>query len=117
MRVFEPLGGRILVHQSEAQRQTAGGIHLAPQTQERPNAGTVIMGTDSCKDPTKRTDEVPTGSLVLFNRFAGVSTRIDGHEYLIMRPEDVLGILHDLQEEPADLLAKLSKSALDTAGE
>ena len=60
MRVFKPRGGRILVHQTEAQKQTAAGIHLAPQTLERPNEGYVIMGNDN----------VPAGTHVLFNRFA-----------------------------------------------
>lgn len=91
MRVFKPLGGRILVHQTEAQKQTSGGIHLAPQTQEKPNQGFVIMGNDN----------VPAGSEVLFNRFAGVTTRIDGKEYLIMREEDLLGTLHDIPD-PVD---------------
>lgn len=98
MKVFEPLGGRILVHQTEAQKQTAGGIHLAPQSQERPNEGYVIMGTDSYRSKGSRTDEVPSGSHILFNRFAGVVHRLDGKEYLIMRPEDVLGIIVEIED-------------------
>lgn len=102
MKVFEPLGGRILVHQTEAQKQTSAGIHLMPQMQERPNTGFVIMGTDSYRNKKMRTDEVPSGSEILFNRFAGVTHRIDGKEYLILRPEDVLGIISEIPDPVAE---------------
>jgi chaperonin GroES len=95
MKVFKPLGGRILVHQTEAQKQTASGIHLTPQSQEKPNEGWVIMGNDN----------IPSGSNVLFNRFAGVVTRLDGKEFLIMREEDLLGIIEEISDPTPDEVA------------
>lgn len=96
MKVIRPVGGRIIVFQTEAQRETDSGIHLIQQAVERPNTGYVVMGTDSYTSEEACNKEIPSGSLVLFNKYAGVRHKMDGKEFLILRPEDVLGIIEDV---------------------
>jgi chaperonin GroES len=91
-----PLNDRVIVKRLETDTQkTAGGIIIPDTAKEKPQEGTVLA-----VGPGKRDDEgnyrkldVKEGDHVLFGKYAGTEIKIDGEEYLIMREEDILGII------------------------
>ncbi len=90
-----PLQDRILVLRMEEMEKTAGGIFIPDTAKEKPQEGKVIgVG------PGKRDEEgrriplsVNEGDRILFSRYAGTEVKIDGIEHLIMRENDILGII------------------------
>jgi chaperonin GroES len=92
---IKPLGDRILVKRVEAEERTAGGIVLPDTAKEKPKEGEVIaVGSGKVLDNGKRVDfQVSKGDRIIFSSYAGTEVKIDGEEYLIMREEDVLGIM------------------------
>ncbi len=92
---FRPLYDRILVERVELEETTKGGIILPDTAKEKPQQGKVIAVGQG-----KRTDdgkiiplEVKAGTMILFGKYSGSEVKIEGTEYLIMREDDVLGIV------------------------
>jgi chaperonin GroES len=92
---FRPLYDRILVERTEMEEKTAGGIFIPESAKEKPIQGTVIaVGKGKLQDDgSVRELEVQKGDTVLFGKYAGTDITIEGKEYLIMREDDVLGIV------------------------
>jgi chaperonin GroES len=92
---IRPLGDRVLVQRLEAEEKTAGGILLPESAKEKPKEGRVIsVGDGKMLDNGNRsTFSVKVGDRVLFSSYAGTEVKVDGQEYLIMREEDILGIV------------------------
>ena len=92
---IRPLGDRVLVERVEAEERTAGGILLPESAKEKPKEGKVIsIGEGKMLDDGKRsTFSVRVGDRILFTAYAGTEVKIGGDEYLIMREEDILGIV------------------------
>ena len=92
---IKPLGDRILVKRLEADEVTAGGIVLPDAAKEKPKQGEVLaVGDGSVNDDGERTPlQVKVGDTVLFSSYAGTEVTVADEEYLIMKEEDVLGIL------------------------
>ena len=92
---IKPLGDRMLVKRVEAEEKTAGGIVLPETAKEKPKEGEVIaLGAGKVLDSGERVAfQVAVGDRVLFSSYAGTEVKLDGEEYLIMREEDVLGII------------------------
>jgi len=90
-----PLGDRLLVQRLEAEERTKGGIVLPDTAKEKPREGKVIsVGKGKVADDGKVIAlSVKEGDRILFSSYAGTEVKIDGEEYLIMREEDVLGII------------------------
>lgn len=92
---LRPLHDRILVQRVEEEGKTKGGIIIPDSAKEKPAEGIIIavgngrVGDDGKKIPL----EVKKGNLILFGKYGGTDVKIDGEEYLIMREEDVLGII------------------------
>ena len=76
-------------------RKTAGGIIIPDSAKEKPQQGKVVaVGPGKLGEDGKRVEmSVKKGNVVLFSKYAGSEIDIDGHEHLIMREEDILGIL------------------------
>ena len=93
--VIRPLGDRVLVQRMEAEDKTAGGILLPESAKEKPKEGKIVsIGEGKTLDNGERsTFSVKVGDRVLFSSYAGTDVKVDGTEYLIMREEDILGIL------------------------
>ncbi len=92
---IRPLYERIIVKRVEQQRQTASGIVIPDTAAEKPEQGevTAVGSGRLMQDGTVRPLQVKTGDRVLFGKYAGQTVKLDGEEYLVMREEDVLGII------------------------
>ncbi len=92
---IQPLGDRIMVKVLEAKEVTKGGIVLPDTAKEKPQEAEVMaVGKGKVSDEGKVIQpEVKTGDKVLFGKYSGTEITIDGTEYLILREEDILGIV------------------------
>ncbi len=92
---LKPLQDRILVQRVEEETTTKGGIIIPDSAKEKPAEGKVIaVGEGKIADDGKRVAlEVKPGDRILFGKYSGTEVKIDGEEYLIMREDDVLGII------------------------
>lgn len=90
-----PLQDRVLVKRVEEETKTAGGIIIPDNNKEKPVKGEVIaVGPGSrSKDGILTAVDVKVGDKVLFGKYAGTEVKIDGNEMLIMREDDILGVL------------------------
>ncbi len=93
---IRPLADRIIVKRLEEQEQrSAGGIIIPDTAKEKPQEGKVIaVGKGKVSDDGKVTPlDVKPGDRVLFGKYAGSEIKIDGEEHLILREDDVLGVV------------------------
>lgn len=92
---IRPLYDRIIVKRIEQQRTTASGIVIPDTAAEKPEQGEVVaVGSGRLlQDGSVRALQVKTGERVLFGKYAGQTVKIDGEEFLVMREEDVLGVI------------------------
>lgn len=92
---IRPLHDRILVKRLEEQEERRGGIIIPDTAKEKPQRGKVIaVGDGKMLENGKRVPlDVKDGDQVLFAKYAGSEVKIDDVEYLILREEDILGIL------------------------
>ena len=92
---IRPLQDRILVKRLESEEKTVGGIIIPDNAKEKPMEGKVIsVGNGKMLDDGSiRKPDVKTGDKVLFTKYAGSEIKIDGSEHLILREDDILGVL------------------------
>jgi chaperonin GroES len=92
---LRPLQDRILVQRVEEEEKTKGGIIIPDTAKEKPAEGRVVsVGKGKLDESGKRVAlEVKKGDRILFGKYSGTEVKIEGEEYLIMREEDVLGII------------------------
>ncbi|MGA1868631.1 MAG: co-chaperone GroES [bacterium] len=92
---IKPLQDRLLVQRVEIGEQKKGGIIIPDTAKEKPMEGKVMaVGGGKVKDDgTKAPMDVKVGDRILFGKYAGTEIKLDDQEYLIMREDDVLGIL------------------------
>jgi len=92
---LRPLHDRILVQRVEEETETKGGIIIPDTAKEKPAEGKIVAaGNGKIGDDGKRIAlEVKKGDRILFGKYAGTEVKIEGEEYLIMREDDVLGII------------------------
>ncbi|MFW5640680.1 MAG: co-chaperone GroES [Thermodesulfobacteriota bacterium] len=92
---LRPLQDRILVQRVEEESKTKGGIIIPDTAKEKPAEGRVVAvgngktGEDGNKIPL----EIKEGDRVLFGKYSGTEVKVEGEDYLIMREDDVLGII------------------------
>ena len=91
-----PLHDRILVRRMSEEDKTAGGIIIPDTAKEKPQKGEVVAtGKGRITDEGKAIPlEIKTGDKILFGKYSGTELKLEGDEYLMMREEDVLGILN-----------------------
>jgi chaperonin GroES len=101
-----PLHDRILVKRIEEGETVRGGIIIPDTAKEKPQEGEVIaVGKGKSNEEGKvRPLDVKAGDRILFGKYAGTEIKIDNNEYLIMREEEVLGILQGASK-PAEKVA------------
>jgi chaperonin GroES len=92
---FTPLHDRILVKRIEEGESIRGGIIIPDSAKEKPQQGEVIsVGKGKSNDEGKVFPlDVKAGDTILFGKYSGTEIKLDGDEFLIMREEEVLGIL------------------------
>ena len=95
MAKFTPLHDRILVRRVEEAETTRGGIILPDTAKEKPQEGEIIsVGKGKINEEGKvRPLDVKEGDRILFGKYSGTEIKLDGDEFIIMREEEVLGIL------------------------
>jgi chaperonin GroES len=91
----KPLGDRVLVQPIEEAETKKGGIIIPDTAKEKPQEGKVVaLGTGKIDEHGKKIDfQVKKGDKVLISKYGGTEIKIDGETYLIMREDDILGIL------------------------
>lgn len=94
---IKPLQDRIIVKRLEEEEKTKGGIIIPDAAKEKPQEGKVIaVGDGKVLDNGQKFDlTVKVGDKILFGKYSGTEIKIDGEEHLIMREDDVLGIVED----------------------
>ncbi|MDR3393427.1 MAG: co-chaperone GroES [Parasulfuritortus sp.] len=92
---IRPLHDRVIVKRMEEERKTASGIVIPDTAAEKPDQGEVVA-----VGPGKRDDsgkliamDLKVGDRILFGKYAGQSVKVDGQELLVMREEDVMGVV------------------------
>ncbi|MEW5733211.1 MAG: co-chaperone GroES [Thermodesulfobacteriota bacterium] len=92
---IKPLGDRILVKRLEEEAKTKGGIIIPDTAKEKPAEGKVeAVGSGKLKeDGTRIPPEVKKGDRILFGKYSGTEVKIDGEEFLILREDDILGVI------------------------
>jgi len=92
---IRPLNDRVLVQRMKEETKTKGGIIIPDTAKEKPAEGKIIAaGNGRLGDDGKRIPlEVKKGNRVLFSKYGGTEVKVDGEEYLIMREDDILGII------------------------
>ena len=92
---IRPLHDRIVVRRSEEEQKTAGGLLLAGSAQEKPSQGEVIaVGNGQIRENGDvRALDVKVGDKIIFGKYSGQTVKADGEELLVMREEDIFGIV------------------------
>ncbi|MDW7771641.1 MAG: co-chaperone GroES [Desulfobulbaceae bacterium] len=92
---IRPLNDRILVKRLEEEAKTAGGIIIPDTAKEKPAEGEVVaVGPGKLNDHGERVPmDVKPGNRVLFSKYGGTDVKIEGQDYLIMREDDILGVV------------------------
>jgi chaperonin GroES len=92
---IRPLQDRVIVRRLEEEEKTEGGIIIPDTAKEKPMEGKVVaVGKGKVLEDGKVAPlDVKAGDRVLFSKYAGTEVKLDGEEHLIMREEDILGIV------------------------
>lgn len=93
---IKPLHDRVILRRIEDNvNQTAGGLFIPDTAKEKPQEGEVIaVGEGKYKDDgTRQTLDVKAGDRVLFGKYSGSEIKLDGEEFLIMREDEILGVI------------------------
>jgi len=92
---IRPLQDRVLVKRLEGEEKTKGGIIIPDTAKEKPIEGKVVaVGAGKVgEDGKQRPVDVKAGDKILFGKYSGTEVKIDGEEHLILREEDILGVI------------------------
>ncbi len=92
---IRPLHDRLIVKRFDEEERTKGGIIIPDNAKEKPQQGEVVaVGNGKVFDDGRRVPlELKKGDRVLFGKYSGTEIKVDGSEYLMMKEEDILGII------------------------
>jgi chaperonin GroES len=92
---IRPLQDRVMVKRLEEEQKTAGGIIIPDTAKEKPQKGEIIAAGPGKKDENGKLIplDVKAGDKVLFSKYAGTEIKVEGEELLIMREDDVMGVI------------------------
>lgn len=92
---IRPLHDRVIVRREEAETKTAGGIIIPDSAKEKPQEGEVIAVGNGIRreDGTISPLDVKAGDKILFSKYAGTEIKIDGEELLMMKEDDIMGVV------------------------
>lgn len=92
---IRPLHDRVIIKRLESEHTTASGIVIPDNAAEKPDQGEVVAVGPGRRDEAGKLIEmgVKVGDRVLFGKYSGQSVKIDGEEFLVMREEDIMGVL------------------------
>ena len=94
---FKPLKDRVFVKYTSEEEKTSGGLYIPDTAKEKPQKGVIVaVGSGKVTDDGKKQPmEVKVGDTILFDKYSGSKIKIDNEEYLIIREEDILGIIEN----------------------
>jgi chaperonin GroES len=92
---IRPLNDRIIARRLEDQEQMRGGLYIPDTAKEKPQEGEVLaVGNGKLLDNGQRIAiDLKAGDRILFGKYAGTEIKLDGDEYLILREDDILGVV------------------------
>ena len=92
---IRPLHDRVIVKRLEEERKTASGIVIPDAAAEKPDQGQVLAVGPGKRDENGKhvTLDVKVGDRILFGKYAGQTVKVDGEEVLVMREEDIMGVV------------------------
>jgi chaperonin GroES len=92
---IRPLHDRVVVKRLEEERKSAGGIVIPDNAAEKPDQGEVLaVGTGKIlEDGKTRPLDVKVGDRILFGKYSGTTVKMDGDELLVMREDDIMGVI------------------------
>ncbi len=92
---FRPLHDRVVVKRLEGEEKTKGGIIIPDNAKEKPQEGKVVAVGPGGRDESGKLIpiDVKAGDTVLFGKWSGAEVKIDGHDLLIMKESDLLGVV------------------------
>jgi chaperonin GroES len=92
---LRPLHDRILVRRVEESEQMRGGLYIPDTAKEKPQQAEVMaVGNGKLLESGERTSvDVKAGDMILFGKYSGSEIKIEGEEYLILREDEILGVL------------------------
>ncbi len=92
---IRPLNDRIIARRLEDQEQMRGGLYIPDTAKEKPQEGEVLaVGAGKLLETGQRIPiDIKAGDRILFGKYAGTEIKLDGEEYLILREDDVLGVV------------------------
>ena len=92
---LQPLHDRLLVQRKDGETSTKGGIIIPETAKEKPMEGEVLaLGADLLNSTDDKPAVLAVGDRILFGKYAGTEITVDGVEQLILKEEDVLGVIH-----------------------
>jgi chaperonin GroES len=111
MASIRPLHDRVIIRRIEEQEQVRGGIIIPDTAREKPQEGEIIAAGEGKKlDSGERVPlDVQAGDRVLFGKYAGTEIKLDGEEYLIMREDDILGVIERASANEGSRAKKANK--------
>ena len=94
---IKPLQDRVVVRRIKEDEKTKGGLYIPDTAKEKPVEGTVVaVGNGKVlEDGTLRKLDIKTGDRVLFGKYSGTEVKIEGEEHLILREDDILGVIEN----------------------
>ena len=92
---IRPLQDRVIVRRVKEEEKTKGGLYIPDTAKEKPIEATVVaVGNGKVlEDGTVRKLDIKAGDRILFGKYSGTEVKIDGEEHLIMREDDILGVI------------------------
>lgn len=95
MASFRPLHDRVLVKRVKEEEKTRGGIIIPETAQEKPQEGEVVaVGPGTRDEDGERIElDVKVGDRILFGKYSGQTVKVEGEELLVMREEDIMGVI------------------------
>ncbi len=95
MATIRPLNDRIIARRVEDEEQMRGGLYIPDTAKEKPQEGNVIaVGNGKILNNGDRVAmDIKVGDRILFGKYSGTEVKLDGEEYLILREDDVLGVI------------------------
>ncbi|WP_022834406.1 co-chaperone GroES [Salisaeta longa] len=96
MASLKPLGDRVVVEPKPAEEKTESGLYIPDSAKEKPQKGTVVaIGPGRVENGNRIDMTVDEGDEVLYGKYAGTEVTLDGKDFLIMRENDIFGVVND----------------------
>ncbi len=92
---IRPLGDRVVLKAVEAEEKTASGIILTGSAKEKPQFAEVVAVASGVVDGKEVKMEISVGDKVIYSKYAGTEVKLENEEYIVIKQEDIVGVLED----------------------